>query len=490
MSLPKLAFRATPRLVACLKGLIRSGMVFAQVMGYVNTVLALRFIDVTVYGTVIFLITFLHVLTSLSKQGMQVAAIKFIPEYIGRGDPQSARSIFVDSKWLILIGGVILSAFSPVIYGILPETISDQVSFPLFLFLFLPLIFFSPLLIVNTFGFMGLKSPFWGSFTGYLLRPVVRLVCFLSILALLPTVSGLIYAEIIPFIIVYLLSEWILSRKGLGLRLPTFNNTSRLYRFALPMVGTELLGLGIYEADKIFLGYMMAPESVGIYTVANRIAFLVIAPFWAGATVIGPLFSEYWSKNQVRDLDEIYKYFTSLFLFIVGVAALFIFINIRFLLGLFGPDFVTDETIAVSLILSFTLFLTILPGHYAQFTLMSGRTHLVTLITFGTALLNVVLNYFLIQRYGILGAAGATAIALGSASVIGFLVLNFVYKRAVWPFCTNYFVALLPVLALAAVFYVFKNPYVNNLLTVMVMAVVGYRLFNKELLQLLGKLRS
>jgi len=463
------------------------GMVFEQVMGYLNTVLALRFIDVTVYGTVIFLVTFLRVLTSLSKQGMQVAAIKFIPEYIGRGDPRSARSIFVDSKWFIMIGGVILSAFSPVIYGILPETISDQVSFPLFLFLFVPLIFFSPLLIVNRFGFMGLKSPFWGSFTGYLLRPVVRLVCILSILALLPTISGMIYAEIIPIVIVYLLSEWILGRKGLGIRLPTFRHTGRLYRFALPMVGIELLGLGIYEADKIFLGYMTTPDSVGIYNVANRIAFLVIAPFWAGATVVGPLFSEHWSKNKVRDLDEIYKYFTSLFLFVAGSITLFVFINTRFVLGLFGPEFVNDETIAVTLILSFTLFITILPGHYAQLAVMSGRTHLVTLITFGTAFLNVILNYFMIRNYGILGAASATAIALGSASVIGFLVLNFVYKRVVWPFCANYFVALLPVLALATVFYFFKNPYVNNLLTVIVMAVVGYRLFKKELLQFLGK---
>jgi O-antigen/teichoic acid export membrane protein len=239
--------------------------------------------------------------------------------------------------------------------------------------------------------------------------------------------------------------------------------------------------MGIYHADKIFLGYMTTPESVGIYNVANKIAFLIIAPFWAGAQALGPVFSDYWAKRQIDELNEIYKFSTYLSLFIVGSVAIFLGINIKLILGLFGQEFVTTKTITVTIVLGASLFLTILPGHFAQLVRMSGKTYISTINTFFITVLNLVLNYFFIKKYGFVGAAVGTAISIVWGHLNGFIILKFIYKNKVSPFSTYYFIILIIFAGLSALLYFYNDLFINNLLALSVLSVTGYMFFKDEI---------
>ena len=198
------------------------GMVFSQLLGYINTILTLRFVDVSSYGTIVFLESLLGVAVILSIQGMQIAASKFISEFIGKGDRPRAINIFNDSKWFIMISAILLTSLSPLIYRLLPPKITDHVDFSLFLLFFIPFIIAVPLTTLNQFGFLGLKLAFLSSLSGYFLQPAFRAVCVLSILTFLPTVTGLVYTQVIPFVLAYLISEILINKYELG-------NISRQY---------------------------------------------------------------------------------------------------------------------------------------------------------------------------------------------------------------------------------------------------------------------
>jgi Na+-driven multidrug efflux pump len=55
------------------------------------------------------------------------------------------------------------------------------------------------------------------------------------------------------------------------------------------------------------------------------------------------------------------------------------------------------------------------------------KTHLISIITFSTAALNLVLNYFFITLYGSVGAAKATALCMFIEFVAVWMLANKLY---------------------------------------------------------------
>lgn len=473
---------------------ILAGMLFGQSMAYVNTVAALRFVDVSTYGTVVFLLSLMAIAAILTKQGLHIAVTKFIPEYTSLGRPETARRIFNNARWLIILAALLLTALSPLIYALMPNSVTEKVRFSVFALLFVPYVFATPLLALNQFGLNGLKIPKLSAIVGYVFEPSFRIVSILVILAALPTVTGLVYSQILPLVAAYLVSEAVIHKKGLAIGPPAFAHNPVLYRFALPQIGTDLLTVGLYSGDRILLGYLTDPESVGIYHVANRIAFLVIIPFWAGAQAVAPLFSEYWAQNRVKQLGEIYRYWAYVFLFVVGSILVMLWINVGWILRLFGARFGTPETVSVTMILSVSLFLTILPGNISQLLRMSGRNYLWTLNILVVSAMNLILNFILIPRFGVVGAAVATGIALVSGHLIGFILLRTAYKNAFGPFSRNYFVILAAIGALTSIIYFSDRLILNNVLALSALFGLGYPIFKKELARgwgiILGRGRS
>jgi len=441
-----------------------SGMAYQQLMGYVNTILALRFIDVTLYGTVIFLVSIIKIASTFSKQGMHIAATKFISEYVGQGKTEDARRIFNDSRWLIVIGAIPITLLSPLIYQLMPASISTRVEFGQFLLIFIPFIFLTALLSLNQYGLMGLKLTGLSSLTGFLLQPSFRIICTVSILSFLPTITGLIFVQIIPLILAYLVSEAVVARNRFAISFPSFSHAGTLYRFSLPLIGSEFLALTIYETDKIFLGYMTSPESVGIYNVSSRIAFFVIAPFWASAHTFGPYMSEYWSKGQYDKLKGYYQKLTYTFMFLLGSLFSIILINNQFILGLFGQEFTTENSLWIIVIVGAGLLFQMVPGQNGQLYNMTGKTYLAFIDTFLTAILNVTLNYFLIRRYGLIGAALATGISIAFVNLIGLGYFSIVFKNKVHPFCSRYFINLIYMISISSLgfFMRHQNPVYSN----------------------------
>ncbi|HII67646.1 MAG TPA: flippase [Thermococcaceae archaeon] len=177
-----------------------------------------------------------------------------------------------------------------------------------------------------------------------------------------------------------------------------------------------LFTLIYYRTDMVMLGLIRGDYETGIYRAAyTLIEVSLFVPNIVVSTTM-PSMARLWKEDK-GTLNVLFKKsFQMLTLLgVAGLAGYYIFARLGILI-IFGEEFL--PSVPVLRILAFAvpfMFLNSLLGSYMNAT---GRELTFTKITGFTALLNVVLNYFLILHFGAEGAAVATVMSQGMASVL------------------------------------------------------------------------
>jgi len=177
-----------------------------------------------------------------------------------------------------------------------------------------------------------------------------------------------------------------------------------------------LFTLIYYRTDMVMLSLLKGDYETGIYRAAyTLIEVSLFVPNIIVSTTM-PSMARLWKEDK-KTLKALFrKSFQMLALIgIGGLAGYYIFARLGISI-VFGEKFLSS--IPVLRILAFAvpfMFLNSLLGSYMNAT---GRELTFTKITAFTALLNVVLNYFLILNYGAEGAAVATVVSQGIASTL------------------------------------------------------------------------
>lgn len=187
--------------------------------------------------------------------------------------------------------------------------------------------------------------------------------------------------------------------------------------FSLPLVPVAMASYIIMTADRIFLTNMEGLETVGLYSVAVQIS-----------AIIGLLVSSFrpsWQVWVYRNLANVSpggmrKTVVAIYgygLFLLLVAFVMVFVLPYILPFLLGPDFLKSGAYMPWLILAGVMF-----GLYTwmmPFILYIKKTKILNYIMVFIAILNCVLNYFLINKFGAIGAAAATFVSY----LVGFILL-------------------------------------------------------------------
>jgi len=180
----------------------------------------------------------------------------------------------------------------------------------------------------------------------------------------------------------------------------------------------------LYRADTVMLGMMIGTEASGLYKVASRVAFAVDLPSAAVGTILGPLMSNLYATGSRSQLQRLITIGASAGLLGTAILAGLIFIFNRQLLGLFGPEFVRGTTALAILLAGWILH--VIAGPAPLLMNMTGLQRLSAWILGSSVLLNIVLNFVLIPRAGLVGAAVSSLVALVVWNLVSVVV---VYRR-------------------------------------------------------------
>jgi O-antigen/teichoic acid export membrane protein len=196
----------------------------------------------------------------------------------------------------------------------------------------------------------------------------------------------------------------------------------QLLRSSLPLFWVNLMNFIMMWSSMLFLGIWGTNDEVGIYATAYRTSMLTSFILIAVNTVAAPKYAEYYSCNQMKRLEE--TALTSLkMMFVLAVPPLVVFIIFpHWIMGFFGSDFMKGG-MCLS-ILACGQFVNVATGSVGYILMMSGHEHLLRNAITLSAVSNLLLNLWLVPRYGIVGGAVATAVSLS--------MLNLVSAYYVW----------------------------------------------------------
>ncbi len=228
-------------------------------------------------------------------------------------------------------------------------------------------------------------------------------------------ISGLILGL---FALVYLISAGYF--KGKYVR--SYKN--HFLSFGLPLIPHTISGVIIMYSDKLIITNYLGLEENGLYSVAFTIGMAI--------SLLQNSFNQAWvpwlfkkmaleSDKENRKLVKI----TYLYMFIMLLFVLILWLVTPFIYHFLGKGFA--EGIGVVGIIGLGFAFNGMYKMMVNYLFFAEKTKVISSITIGIALLNITLSIFLIQDYGILGPAYASAITFFIQFIVTWYVSNRYY---------------------------------------------------------------
>lgn len=213
--------------------------------------------------------------------------------------------------------------------------------------------------------------------------------------------------------------------KKLGSENKELRITSReIFKTSYPMALNAMTFFLLQSVGVILLGKFEDFDTVAYYDTAVRLATLTSLGVMSVNIAIAPKISEEYNKGNLIRLKKIYKSAVKLMFILSMPAILFLFLFADFTLGLFGEGYQSAKTALYILVLA--QFLTTLMGISGTYMNMTGKQNILHKILMFACVLNVLLNYLLIPKLGINGAAVAAGLSMIVWHLIAAIVI---YKK-------------------------------------------------------------
>ena len=166
------------------------------------------------------------------------------------------------------------------------------------------------------------------------------------------------------------------------------------------------------QLEIILLGWLADARSAGLFSAASRLASLMPFALVALGVVSAPMIASAYHRADFAEMNRIAGLAARIALGFAAIAGLGLVVAGRFLLGIFGREFV--QAYPALLILLVGGVINAFTGVVAYLLTLTGRERFALLIFVGALAISLILNFLLIPRLGIEGAALASTSALSA----------------------------------------------------------------------------
>ena len=230
-----------------------------------------------------------------------------------------------------------------------------------------------------------------------------------------------------------------------------------LLKFSIPMGFSIFLGNLTRQIDILMLGLFVSATDVGIYSIAVRIIILAEGVFQVFVPIFNTFVAELHDRKELSKLSNLLKVITRWNVTISFPVFLALLFFPGFFLHFFGLGFVQASS-CLSILVIAHLFGSI-SGLPSSIIFMSGKSDITFKNNFAMLLLNIMLNYLLIPKYGILGAAIATGISLVLIAFIRIIEVYYLmkihpFKMDLWKPLAGGLISLTVILSLHRSFFI------------------------------------
>ena len=370
------------------------------------------------FGIYAFVLSWVVVLMLPAQGGFEVTLVRFLAPYRKQGEHGLLRGLLRASLCWTSLAGVAIAFF-------LYLGSSRWVAAPELRAAFLMGCFLLPVLSLSSLrqaALRAFKMIAKARLPDMVIRPGALLFCVLTFSIVLGrelSAPIALFFHLVGALLAFTLGTVWLQRSVAQIdpeNTPRESDLPLWFRTTFPLMFVSGMHIILNELDKLMLGVLADVRSVGLYSAASQLSFMVIFGMHAINAIAAPLIAEYFAAHS---RDELQKLVTHISRMIFLVSFPFVVLLVLFgpwLLGLFGEEFLVAYpallVLALGQCVSFSVgpvgFLLTMTGH--------ERVHLRILIV--TAVVNVCLNVPLILAFGIEGAAVATALSIALRNLL------------------------------------------------------------------------
>lgn len=248
--------------------------------------------------------------------------------------------------------------------------------------------------------------------------------------------------------------------------------------FSLPLTFAAVVHHLLTWTDILMLGAFIRPEEVGWYQAAFRTSQILAILLGAINALFPSLAADLYDQGDIAGLRKIYSGLTKWVMYFTVLGYMYIYFYVDKILLLFGTP--TASAQHAMLLLGAAQVVVVGTGPIGFLLNMTGYERLQLLNALGAGMINIILNFVLIQRLGIVGAALATGVSLSLLNISRIIETWYIF--GFHPYSTEYWKGGVGILITLPVLYICQSLPVSTVPKLLFAGCISLLLFSSSVL--------
>ncbi len=407
-------------------GIIFIFIIIEKIIQAVRGVIFARMLGPSEYGVFNLAFFFIPLVVAVAKLGIPSCYVRYAPQYEKKG----MLGDFLKKGYLLTIGaGIFFTIFSLIFSKQISILIYKSEDYNLIIilcaFTVIPCVMYENLIAsfngIRVFKMSTLLR--FSQFFGFTVFGIVLVIFY-------PKTASIISANLLAFVLVlavfgFIVWKYILHSESQNKKVHEDHFYSKIFKFSIWFTLIPIIDTLFHYTDRWMLNRFLGLEEVGIYSIAVNITGILFMFGMIAGNVLAPNLSRIWENGEKdRALSLINLSVKINIVFLLVIAVILSLFKQQFISILYGPVYiksvsVLDMMMIFSILVSISLTLGVYPW-------LIEKPYIFVVNSSIGVIGNMVLNYVLIPRYHMEGAAIATTISFA----ISLLIMSFwLYKE-------------------------------------------------------------
>lgn len=456
-------------------GFVYVGMILSKIFTYLYRIIVAR-IGTSEYGALSLGLAIINMIMFIPLLGMDEGIVRYVSYYLGLKDQARVKGTITPA---LKISGLLSILFSSVLF-VSSEFIAVNILKEPALNLIIKVLAISiPFYVLGTIYLSIIKAykrmDYWVFVKNIVENTSKLLISFILILAgfsVIGAAIGYTLSLIISFIIAFFIVEFKFV-KIFRSKIKSIKSTKRLLTYSWPIMFHIIIAQLLGWTDTLMLGFFKNSSEVGIYNAALPTAHVItMIPAGIFALFI-PIMTNLYAQKKKKEFISIYQTSTKWnYYFLLYTFIILVLFSKEILQVLFGSAYISGSLTFIVVTLGYFIY-SLSPGDCLLKVI--AKTKLIMFNTIVSTTLNIILNYIMIPKYGMLGGAIASAIALLVWSLLGLFQSYYITK--IHPFKKGFLkLTIIGAITFVSIFFL-KDYLGTNLFKIINSMIVGFLIY-------------
>ncbi len=403
-------------------GVVFAGTLIGSVFRYLFHVVAARGLGPELFGLFFIGFAIFRVAQMVAEFGLPVGVVRYIAIFLKNSRSRLIKGTIVISIKYGIFFSLIIATILILFSGSFANYVFKNPPVNSVIKLFAIIIPFATVSTIIVSSIQGFKIVKYKVVVKELFEPLLRLILLVVFLIMGLSLWGALYSYLITAIVSIPLSWFYLTKVFPPIKskkvIPDFK-TRKILGFSWPLMIVQFFSHSMLWIDTLMLGFFESPQLVGIYGAAHRTVLLGSIARTSFNSIFAPIISDLYNRNEFTNLENYFKTIAK-WIFSINLGAfLFLILFAEKILGLFGSQFIHGTSSMIVLSIGWIVYSS--AGSIGEMITMSGRSKLQLINMFSVLIINIIMNFVLIPKYGLIGAAISTSATM---IIYTFIVLS------------------------------------------------------------------